>query len=190
MSGSMMVKPVRTFHSKWQVILSNFFDTDFPTVIHSKGWESLYDIPITCPSVIIQEFYSNMHGFDYFVPNFITHVRSTCIVVTPNLISKVLHVSRVEFADYTGCSHLRTVSEDELMSLFCETPSSWGECQNTPCLGIVKGLRFLNMVMTFVLHPLSHYNLIAEPRAWFLLSLLEGLAIDFPSYFMLSLIDV
>ena len=46
------------------------------------------------------------------------------------------------------------------------------------------------MVMTFVLHPLSHYNSITEPRARFLLSLLERLSIDFPSHFILSLIDV
>ena len=46
------------------------------------------------------------------------------------------------------------------------------------------------MVMRFVLHPLSHYNSITEPRARFLLSLLEGLTIDFPSHFILSLIDV
>ena len=46
------------------------------------------------------------------------------------------------------------------------------------------------MVMTFVLHPLSHYNSITKPSAQFLLSLLEGLAIDFPSYLILSLIDV
>ena len=46
------------------------------------------------------------------------------------------------------------------------------------------------MVMTFVLHPLSHYNFITEPRARFLLSLLEDLSIDFPSHFILSLIDV
>ena len=46
------------------------------------------------------------------------------------------------------------------------------------------------MVMTFVLHPLSHYNSIIEPYARFLLSLLEGLTIDFPSHFILSLIDV
>ena len=46
------------------------------------------------------------------------------------------------------------------------------------------------MVMTFVLHPLSHYNSITEPRAHFLLSLLERLTIDFPFYFILSLIDV
>ena len=46
------------------------------------------------------------------------------------------------------------------------------------------------MVMTFVLHPLSHYNSITEPRACFLLSLLEDLSIDFPSHFILSLINV
>ena len=46
------------------------------------------------------------------------------------------------------------------------------------------------MVMIFILHPLSHYNSITEPRARFLLSLLEGLTIDFPSHFILSLIDV
>lgn len=46
------------------------------------------------------------------------------------------------------------------------------------------------MVMTFVFHPLSHYNSITEPCARFLLSLLEGLTIDFPSHFILSLIDI
>ena len=46
------------------------------------------------------------------------------------------------------------------------------------------------MVMTFVLHPLSHYNSITEPHAQFLLSFLEHLTIDFPSHFILSLIDV
>ena len=48
----------------------------------------------------------------------------------------------------------------------------------------------MNMVMTFVLHPLSHYNTITEPRARFLLSLLEHLTIDFPFHFILSIIDV
>ena len=46
------------------------------------------------------------------------------------------------------------------------------------------------MVMTFVLHPFSHYNSITEPHARFLLSLLEHLIIDFPSHFILSIIDV
>jgi len=44
--------------------------------------------------------------------------------------------------------------------------------------------------MTFVLHPLSYYNSITEPHARFLLSLLEHLIIDFPSHFILSIIDV
>ena len=131
-----------------------------------------------------------MHGFDYSAPHFITRVQGTCIVVTLDLISEVLHILRVVHPDYPSCDHLGTVSKDEFMSLLCETPSSWGELQNTPCQAIAKGTRSLNMVMTFALHPFSHYNTITEPCARFLLSLLEGLIIDFPSHFILSLIDV
>ena len=46
------------------------------------------------------------------------------------------------------------------------------------------------MVMTFILHPLSHYNTITDPRTQFLFSLIEGLTVDFLSHFILSLIDV
>ena len=102
----------------------------------------------------------------------------------------VLHVPRVEHPDYFGCERLRTVSRDELISSFCERPTAWGECLFTPCRPFAKGPRFMNMVMTFVLHPLSHYNSITKPRAQFLLSLLEHLTIDFPSPFILSIIDV
>ena len=113
--------------------------------------------------MIIQEFYSNMHGFDSSIPQFSTCVRGICMVVTPKIVSEVLDVPRVVHLDYPACAHLRTVSKDELASLFCETPSSWSDHQNTPCSAFAKGLRFLNMVMTFVLHPLSYYN--TEPRA-------------------------
>ena len=82
-----------------------------------------------------------------------------------------------------------SVQRRTLVSI-CKTPSSWGDHQNTLCSAFAKGPRILNMVMTFVLHPLSHYNTIIEPRAWFLLSLIEGLNINFPSHFILSLIDV
>ena len=85
---------------------------------------------------------------------------------------------------------MRTVSKDELLSFFCETPSSWGDHQNTLCSGFAKGPRFLNMAMTFVLHPLFHNNSITEPRACFLFSLIEDLTIDFSSHFILSFIDV
>ena len=71
-----------------------------------------------------------MHGFDYLVPYFVTRIQDTCIVVTLDPISEVLHISRVEFADYLGYPRLQTVSKDELVSLFCETPLSWGERQN------------------------------------------------------------
>ena len=181
---------LRGIHSERQVVLSNSSDTNLPTVIYNRGWESLCGIPVTCPSMIIQEFYSNIHGFDYSIPHFITRVRGTCIVVTPDLISEVLYIPRVEFVDYPDYDRLRTVSKDELLSLFYETPSSWGDRQNTSCSSFVKGPRFLNIVMIYVLHHLSHYNSITEPHARFLLSLLEGLTIDFSSHFILSLIDV
>ena len=77
----------------------------------------------------------------------------------------VLRVPRIEFLDYPSCERLRIVSRDELMSSFCECPIAWGECLFTPCRLFTKGPRFMNMVMTFVLHPLSHYNSITEPRA-------------------------
>ena len=58
---------------------------------------------------------------------------------------------------------------DELMFAFCEHPTAWGERLFIPRRPFAKGLRFMNMVMTFVLHPLSHYNSITESRAQFLL---------------------
>ena len=64
----------RGVHSKRQVILANFTDTDLPTVIHSREWESLCDVPVTCPLVLIQDFYSNMHGIDRSIPLFFTRV--------------------------------------------------------------------------------------------------------------------
>ena len=111
-------------------------------------------------------------------------------MVTPDIISEVLHILRVSHLGYLGCDRLRIVSKDELMSLFCETSFVWGDRQNTRCSTFAKGMRFLNMVMTFILHPLSHYNTITEPHAHLLLSLIEDLSIDFPSHFIFSFIDV
>jgi len=180
----------QSIHFERRVILADFANTDLPDVIHNQGWESLYDVLVTCLSVLIQEFYFNMHGPDSLVSLFHTRVRGTRIVVTLKLVSDVLCVPRVEFPDYLGCERLRTVSKDELKYAFCERPSVWGECQFTYCLDFGKGPQFFNMVMTFVLHPLSHYNSITEPCAQFLLSLLKHLIINFPSHFILSILDV
>ena len=84
----------RGVHSERRVILADFADTDLPDVIHNRGWESLCDVSVTCPSVPIQEFYSNMYGIDSLVPLFHTRVRGTRIVVTPELVSDVLYVPR------------------------------------------------------------------------------------------------
>ena len=106
-----------------------------------------------------------MHRIDRLVPLFFTRVQGTRILITPQLVADVLRVPRIEFPNYPSCEHLRTVSRDELMSAFYKRPSVWGERLFTPCRPFAKGPRFMNMVMTFVLHPLSHYNSITEPRA-------------------------
>ena len=132
----------RGIHSERRVILGHFANTDLPTVIHSWEWESFCDEPVTCPLVLIQELYSNMHKIDRSVPHFVTRVRGISIPVTSQLVANVLWVPRIEFPDYPSCEHLRTVSKDELMSTFCEHPSEWGECQFTYCSGFAKGRGF------------------------------------------------
>ena len=86
----------RGIHSERPVILADFIDTDFPTVIHSWGWESLCDVSVTCPLMLVQEFYSNMHGIDRSVPLFFTHVQGTRIPITPQLVADVLRVPQIE----------------------------------------------------------------------------------------------
>ena len=97
-------------HSKRQVVLSDFSNTDLPTVINSRGWESLYEILVSCPTVIIHEFYSNMHSFDYSIPCFLTSIRGIRIVVTLKLISDVLHVPKVSHPYYPSDLRLKTSS--------------------------------------------------------------------------------
>ena len=106
-----------------------------------------------------------MHRIDTSVPHFFSRIRGTRIVVTSEIVSEVLHIPSIAYLVYLGYMRLRTMSKDEFSSHFYETPSSWGDCQNTLYSGFAKGPRFLNMVMTFVLHPLSHYNSITESRA-------------------------
>ena len=106
-----------------------------------------------------------MHGLDSLVPLFHTRVQGTRIVVISELVSNVFRVPRVEHPDYLRCEHLRAVSKDEMISAFCKCPFDWGDRQFTPCKAFAKGPRFINMVMTFVLRPLFHYNSITDPLA-------------------------
>ena len=139
--------------------------------------------------MFIQELYFNMHTIDTSMPWFTTVFRGIRIVVTPNFVFEVLHVPRVDRPDYPSHPRLTSISRDELASLFCEKAMLWGGTLNFSTTEFIKGLRFLNMVMTFVLTPRSHYNTITEPRAHFLPSFMEGLFIDFPSHMIEFIID-
>ena len=89
--------------------------------------------------MFIQELYSNIHGIDTSIPWFAMTFRVKRIVVTPDLISEVLHVPRIVHHDYPNYDRLRIVSRDKLLLHFVKTPSTWGRKQNTPCLGFAKG---------------------------------------------------
>ena len=108
-----------------------------------------------------------MYEIDRSIPLFFTRVRGTRLPITLQLVADVLRVPGIEFPNYPSCERLQTMSKDELMAAFYERPSDWGERQFTPCRLFAKGPRFMNMVMTFVLHPLSHYNSITEPYTHF-----------------------
>ena len=64
-----------------------------------------------------------MHGIDRSVPLFFTCVRGTRIPITPQLVTDVHRVSRIEFPNYPSCERLRIVSRAELMFSFCERSS-------------------------------------------------------------------
>ena len=67
---------------------------------------------------------------------------------------------------------------------------SWGDTLNFTTHDFAKGPRILNMVMTSVLIPRSHYNTITKPHACFIFSLLDGLSIDFPLHMIISMINI
>ena len=73
--------------------------------------------------MIIQEFYSNMHGIDTSITQFAMTLRGIHIVVTLDLVFEILHVPRVAHPDYPTYLRLRTMSKDKLLSHFYETPS-------------------------------------------------------------------
>ena len=59
-----------------------------------------------------------MHTIDTFMPQFTMVFHDTCIVVTLDFISEVLHVTRVDRSDYPSYRHLSSISRDKLASLF------------------------------------------------------------------------
>ena len=122
-----------------------------------------------------------MHAINTSVPWFTTVFRGTRIVVTPDFISKVLQVLRMDRLNYPSHHCLFSISRNKLASLSCEKAMLQGGTFKFSTTKFTKDPQILNMVITFVLTPRSHYNTITEPRARFLLSLMEGLSIDFPS---------
>ena len=63
-----------------------------------------------------------MHGFDFLVPQFLTRVRGTHIVVIPDIIYDVLHILKVAYLDYLVVSALGLCPKMSLYMLFVSVP--------------------------------------------------------------------
>ena len=124
------------------------------------------------------------------MPWFTIVFRGIRIVVTLELIFEVLRIPRVDHPDYPSHKCLSSISRDELASLFCEKTMLWVGSLNFSTTEFAKGLKILNMVMTYIFTPWSHYNIIIEPCACFLLPFIEDLSIDFSSHMIESIIEV
>ena len=111
-------------------------------------------------------------------------------MVTLNIVSEVLHVPKVAYPDYPVVSVWGLCPSTSLYLLFVSVHLIGVIISSLPIWPFLKALDFLTWLWFFFLHPFSHYNSITEPRAWFLFSLLKHLTIDFPSHFILSIIDV
>ena len=139
--------------------------------------------------MFIQKLYSNMHAINNPVPRFTMVFWGKRIVVTPELIFEVLCVPRVDCPDYPSHHRFSSISRDEFALLICEEAMLWGGTLNFYTTKFAKGPRILNIVMTFVHTPQSHYSTITEPHARFLLSLMEGIFIEFPSHMIVFILD-
>ena len=116
-------------HSKRQVILADFVDTDL--LMSFTVGDGSHCVTSRSPilSCLSRSFTS-------------TCMRLIVQYLFSSLASDLLWIPRVEFPDYPGCEHLPTVSKDELKSTFCKHPSEWGERQFTYCSAFPKGPRF------------------------------------------------
>ena len=61
-----------------------------------------------------------MHAIDTSIPWFTTVFYGTRIVVTPDFISEVLQVPRMDLPNYPIHRRLSSISRNKLASLFCE----------------------------------------------------------------------
>ena len=64
----------RGIHLERQVVLSNFTDTDLPSVIHGRGWGLLCDILVTCRIVLIRVLLQHARDWSFCIS--LLHSRS------------------------------------------------------------------------------------------------------------------
>ena len=127
----------RGVHSECQVILADFVDINLPTVIHSREWESLCDVPVTYPLVLIEEFYSNMHGI-------IVQYLSSLLAFEVHAFLSHRNLLRICFG-FLGQSFL-TILVVSICGL-CPRMSSWLISVSALLIGVIISLHYVGLLL-------------------------------------------
>ncbi|KAJ8649133.1 hypothetical protein MRB53_002156 [Persea americana] len=80
------------------VMYNELHDTDFCLWMQQRGWFTLYDVGYHIVVNRVREFCSNMH--DISDDSFKTYVRGQELDITPDLLSQVLEIDRIESAHF------------------------------------------------------------------------------------------
>ena len=157
----------------------------------SRGWMAMChkDQPTGIPNSCIPEFYSNFiniqaekNEFDFFFRNKIYHI-------SPDLVSTALQLLRVSEAGYPFAP-TTDPTDDTIMSYFSEKTMAWGSSSKCGSQSFTAKTRVFNLIMSFNILPLSHWNTLSKSRARFLYAFMKGVSIDLPSVICREMIEM
>ena len=157
----------------------------------SRGWIAMChkDQPTGIPNSCIPEFYSNFiniqaekNEFDFFFRNKIYHI-------SPDVVSTALQLLRVSEAGYPFAP-TTDPTDDTIMSYFSEKTMAWGSSSKCGSQSFTAKTRVFNLIMSFNILPLSHWNTLSKSRARFLYAFMKGVSIDLPSVICREMIEM
>lgn len=152
---------------------------DLDATFTSRGWEPLLVELTPHPSLLVQEFYTDIH--DVSRSTFKVFLRGKMIKITPDVISSLVHTPRVVHPLFPYLS-VDTLSTDSLIrSVVFNTPLGGGS--RAICTGSLPTNRqILLRIVCTNLWPMSHIFSLPIENVRFLYALLHGDSIELPSF--------
>uniref|UniRef100_A0A2N9ERH9 Putative plant transposon protein domain-containing protein n=1 Tax=Fagus sylvatica TaxID=28930 RepID=A0A2N9ERH9_FAGSY len=81
-------------------------------------------------------------------------------------------------------------TDDTIMSYFSEETIAWGSSSKCGSQSFTAKTRVFNLIMSFNILPLSHWNTLSKSRARFLYAFMKGVSIDLPSVICREMIEM